>query len=59
MENHVSRIEYVLPDGFDSVDEGARIRRESFSAMEINYLNQNAAKFGYKRVGNAWVYEGG
>jgi hypothetical protein len=59
MENHVSRIEYVLPDGFDSVDEVARVRRESFSAFEINYLNQNAAKFGYKRVGNAWVYEGG
>jgi len=59
MENHISRIEYVLPDGFNSVDEVARIRRETFSALEINWLDQNAANFGYKRVGNAWVYEGG
>jgi uncharacterized protein YukE len=59
MENHVSRIEYVLPNGFDSVDEVARIRRETFSALEINFLDQNAAQFGYRRIGNAWVYEGG
>jgi hypothetical protein len=59
MENHVSRIEYILPDGFDSVDDVARIRRESFSALEINFLDQNGAKFGYRRIGNAWVYEGG
>jgi hypothetical protein len=59
MENHVSRIEYVLPDGFASVDEVARIRRETFSALEINFLDQNAAAFGYTRVGNAWVYGGG
>jgi uncharacterized protein YukE len=56
MENHVPRIEYVLPDGFDSVDQVALQRRESYSAMEINFLNQNAAEFGYRRVGNEWVY---
>lgn len=59
MENHVPRIEYVLPDGFDSVDQVARVRRETFSALEINYLNDNAALFGYERVGNSWVYRGG
>ncbi|OBF53199.1 hypothetical protein A5787_06115 [Mycobacterium sp. 852002-50816_SCH5313054-b] len=59
MENHVPRIEYVLPDGFNSVDEVARVRRETFSAFEINFLDQNGAKFGYTRIGNAWVYEGG
>lgn len=25
----------------------------------INWLDQNAANFGYRRVGNAWVHEGG
>jgi uncharacterized protein YukE len=59
MENHVSRIEYILPEGYDSIDQVARIRRESFSALEINFLDQNGAKFGYRRSGNAWVYEGG
>jgi hypothetical protein len=56
MENHVPRIEYVLPDGFDSVDQLALQRRETYSAMEINFLNQHAAEFGYRRVGNQWVY---
>ncbi|GFG66975.1 hypothetical protein MKUB_44650 [Mycobacterium kubicae] len=59
MENHFPRIEYVLPERFGSVDEVARVRRESFSALEINYLNENAAKCGYTRIGNAWVYQGG
>jgi hypothetical protein len=59
MENHVPRIEYVLPDGYDSVEEVARLRRESYSAFEINFLNQNAAKYGYQRVGNEWVYGSG
>lgn len=55
MEHQVSRIEYVLPDGFNDVDQVARVRRETFSAMEINFLNENAARFGYVRDGNAWV----
>ncbi|MEU0495670.1 hypothetical protein [Mycobacterium sp. NPDC006124] len=55
MEHQVSRIEYVLPDGFDSVDQVARVRRETFSALEINFLNENAARFGYVREGNSWV----
>jgi uncharacterized protein YukE len=59
MENHVPCIEYVLPDGFDSVDQVALQRRESYSAFEINFLNQNAAEFGYRRVGNEWVYGNG
>jgi uncharacterized protein YukE len=59
MENRVPRIEYVLPDGYNSVEEVARLRRESYSAFEINFLNQNAAKYGYQRVGNEWVYGSG
>ncbi|MBB4854716.1 hypothetical protein HNP40_002103 [Mycobacteroides chelonae] len=59
MENHVGRIDYVLPDGFSSVDQVARVRKESFSALEINYLNENASRFGYTRYGDSWVYEGG
>jgi hypothetical protein len=58
MEDHVSRIEYILPDGFNGVDEVARTRPETYSAFEINFLNENAAKFGYRRSGNTWVYEG-
>ena len=58
MEDHVSRIEYILPDGFNSVDEIAPTRPETYSAFEINFLNENAAKFGYRRSGNTWVYEG-
>jgi len=58
LERGVSRIEYILPDGFDSVDQVARVRRESFSALEINFLNENAAKFGYERDGNSWVLRG-
>lgn len=59
LENGVPRIEYVLPDGFDSVEQVARERRESFSAAEINFLKENAAAYGYKQYGNSWVYEGG
>lgn len=58
MEAGVSRIEYVLPEGFDNVDQVARVRRETFSALEINFLNENAALFGYVREGNSWVFKG-
>ncbi|KQY04348.1 hypothetical protein ASD37_20685 [Mycobacterium sp. Root135] len=58
MEDHVSWIEYVLPDGFDSVDQVARVRRETFSALEINFLNENASRYGYVRDGNSWVLRG-
>ena len=59
MENQVGRIDYVLPEGFTSVDQVVRERRETFSALEINYLNENAAQYGYERVGNSWIYRGG
>ncbi|MGV0747503.1 hypothetical protein [Mycolicibacter minnesotensis] len=58
MEERVPLFEYLLPDGFSSVDELARVRRETFSAFEINYMDQNAAAFGYERVGNSWIYGG-
>jgi hypothetical protein len=59
LEGGVHRIEYVLPDGFDSVEQVAAVQRRSFSALEINFLKENAAAYGYKQYGNSWVYEGG
>jgi hypothetical protein len=59
LENGVARIEYLLPDGFDSVEQVAAVQRRSFSALEINFLKENAAAYGYTQRGNSWVYEGG
>jgi hypothetical protein len=59
MESGVSRIEYVLPDGFSSVEQVAGVQRQSYSALEINFLKDNAAAYGYEQQGNAWVYVGG
>lgn len=58
LENHVGRIEYVLPDEFQTVEELAKVRRRSYSAMEINFLKNNAAAYGYRQHGNVWMYEG-
>lgn len=49
------RIEYVSPDGFNDVDQVTRVRRKTFSAMEIEYLTEHAADYGCHRVGNSWV----
>jgi uncharacterized protein YukE len=59
MEDGVPRIEYVLPEGFDSVEQLAAVRRRSFSALEINFLKENAEAYGYAQHGNVWVLEGG
>ena len=59
MEDGVPRIEYVLPEGFDSVEQLAEVQRRSFSALEINFLKENAEAYGYVQDGNAWVLEGG
>jgi uncharacterized protein YukE len=59
MESGVPRIEYVLPDGYDSVEQLAGAQRQSYSAMEINFLKSNAAAYGYEQQGNLWVYTGG
>ncbi|MGV0872046.1 hypothetical protein [Mycolicibacterium sp. XJ879] len=58
LQNGVPRIDYVLPGGFDSVEQVAAVQRRSFSALEINFLKENAEQFGYKQYGNSWVYEG-
>ena len=58
MEGAIPRIEYVLPDGFDSVEQLAGAQRQSYSAMEINFLKENAAAYGYEQQGNVWVYTG-
>lgn len=59
MENGVPRIEYALPEGFDSVEQLANVQRRSYSALEINFLKNNAAAFGYEQRGNVWIYVGG
>ena len=59
MEDGVPRIEYVLPEGFDSVEQLAAVQRRSFSALEINFLKENAEAYGYVQHGNVWVLEGG
>ncbi|WP_077099113.1 WXG100 family type VII secretion target [Mycobacterium terramassiliense] len=59
MESHVGRIEYLLDhDEYASLEDMAVDRATSFSAREINFLNQNAAAYGYERVGDSWVYVG-
>jgi uncharacterized protein YukE len=59
MESGVPRIEYVLPEGYNSVEQLAGAQRQSYSAMEINFLKNNAAAYGYEQQGNVWVYAGG
>jgi hypothetical protein len=57
MENHVGRIDYILDHNeYSSLEDMAEDRGTSFSAMEINFLNENAAAYGYERVGDSWVY---
>ncbi|SPX81925.1 endonuclease [Mycobacteroides abscessus] len=59
LENRVPRVDYVLPEGFSSVEQVAAVQRRSFSATEINFLKENAAAYGYVQRGNVWVYTGG
>ncbi|OMC16280.1 hypothetical protein [Mycobacterium sp. SP-6446] len=60
MESHVGRIEYILDrNEYSSLEDMAEDRATSFSAREINFLNENAAAYGYERVGDSWVYVGG
>ncbi|WP_067968912.1 putative alpha/beta hydrolase [Mycolicibacter icosiumassiliensis] len=58
MEEGVPRIEYLMPEGFESVEKLARVDRLSFSAAEINFMKENASRYGYQQYGNAWLYEG-
>jgi uncharacterized protein YukE len=55
METGVSRIEYSLPQGFNSVEEVLALRPDSFSAKEIAFLKSNAEAYGYQQVGASWV----
>jgi hypothetical protein len=58
LELGVSRIEYVLPAAFDSVEQLAAVQRLSFSAMEINFLKANAEAYGYVQRNNVWIHIG-
>lgn len=55
MEAGVSRIEYHLPEGVNSVEDVVMLRPETFSAKEIEFLKSNAEAYGYQQVGNSWV----
>ncbi|KUI25585.1 hypothetical protein AU196_22510 [Mycobacterium sp. IS-1742] len=59
LESGVPRIDYVV-DGtkFSSVEDVVRNDPNSFSAKEIKYLVQNAAAYGYERIGDSWVRVG-
>ncbi len=60
LENHVSRIDYVLDRGkFSTLEDVVIERAGSYSAMEIEFLTKNAAAYGYERVGDSWVLKGG
>lgn len=60
MERGIPRIDYIVEGTrFSSVEDVVRTEPNSFSAMEIRYLMQNAASYGYERVGNSWVKKEG
>ncbi|UVO13952.1 hypothetical protein NM962_07795 [Mycobacterium sp. SVM_VP21] len=59
MEEGVPRIEYVIPEGYTSVEQLAVEDRLSYSAAEINFLKENAAQYGYQQYENVWLYGGG
>ncbi len=57
MESQVGRIDYLLDRAkYSSLEDMALDRPDSFSAMEVEYLTDSAAAFGYERVGDSWVY---
>jgi hypothetical protein len=59
MENQVGRIDYVLDHGeYECLEDMAEDRATSYSASEVNFLNEAAAGYGYERVGDSWVYVG-
>ncbi|WP_156616806.1 hypothetical protein [Mycobacterium sp. 852014-52144_SCH5372336] len=60
MERGVPRIDYVVEGTrFSSIEDVIRTDPNSFSAREIKFLVQNAATYGYERVGNSWVKKEG
>jgi uncharacterized protein YukE len=60
MENHVGRIDYMLnSERFSSLENMLFEDSGSYSAKEVEFLSENAAAYGYERVGNSWVYVGG
>jgi hypothetical protein len=56
MENGVARIDYILDRHlYSSLEDMAISRPGSFSAMEVEFLSENAAKYGYERIDDSWV----
>ena len=56
LESGVGRIDYILDrTEFSSLEDVVFFRAGSFSAMEIDFLFENAAKYGYNRIGDSFV----
>jgi hypothetical protein len=59
MENQIGRIDYLLDTSkYSSLEDMMLGRVGSYSAMEVKFLRENAAAYGYERVGDSWVYVG-
>jgi len=60
MEDQIGRIDYVLDHReYDSLEDMAENRAKSYSAYEVNFLNNTASSYGYDRVGDSWIYVAG
>jgi len=59
LTNRVPRIDYVLPDDCETIEQVVKAYGQSFSAKEIAFLKENATAYGYRRSGSSWIYEGG
>jgi hypothetical protein len=56
LENGVARIDYILDrDLYASLEDMAVSRPGSFSAMEVEFLSENAGRYGYERVDDSWI----
>ena len=50
MQSGISKFEFV-----GTPVEAIKAGRPSFAQMEVKFLEANAGKFGYQRIGDAWI----
>ena len=56
LERGIGRIDYVIDSPrFSSLDDVVLANPNSFSALEIKFLYQNAEAYGYVQKGNSWI----
>lgn len=59
MENQVGRIDYLLDrEKYSSLEDMVLANGGSYSALEVEFLSNNSAAYGYERVGDSWIYMG-